>query len=264
MASTILVREALWRICDQIEDRSPQFNRFPESTLVQYLNDGQLAIATYLPTAASRIDVVKLKPGTRQSIEAIIPADCKPGDGAPLTTNLLGKQLLDVIRNMGTDGLTPGRAIRPFDREKLDTQRRTWHSSTGSQIDGFTFDPRTPRYFYVVPGVATGQQVWVEIAHTAQPITIPAGGVPGSELYKFDGASAVTLSLSDENIDDLVNYVVARVHLKNAQINGDGSKAATFVGLFVNSLNSRVTALTGHNPNLKRLPFAPEPLGAAA
>ena len=44
----------------------------------------------------------------------------------------------------------------------------------------------------------------------------------------------------------------------------DGNKATYFANLFLGSLNAKVQVLTGTNPNLKRLPMAPEPIGAAA
>ena len=89
-------------------------------------------------------------------------------------------------------------------------------------------------------------------------------GVPGAELYKYDGASAVKISIADEYIDDLVNYVCARAFMKNAQFAGNGPNAGAYANMFIGSLNAKVTAVTGNNPNLQRLPFAPEPVGAAS
>ena len=44
----------------------------------------------------------------------------------------------------------------------------------------------------------------------------------------------------------------------------DANKAALDTGLFTSSLNAKVAVITGHNPNLKQLPLAPEPLPAAS
>ena len=49
----MLVREVLRRVCTLLTDVSPQFVRWSEGELVDWVNDGQLAIARYLPTAAS-------------------------------------------------------------------------------------------------------------------------------------------------------------------------------------------------------------------
>lgn len=263
---TILVKEAIWRICSLLQDVSPQFTRWPEIEIVQWLNDAQLAIAKFLPAAHSRVDAVKLKAGTLQTIESISAANCKPGDGSTPTVPILGTQVLDVICNMGTDGLTPGKSVRLLTdgREVLDTQSPGWHSVTGPESSLFMFDPRFPRYFHVYPGVPSATLRWVRIAYTAQPIKIPDGGSVGSEIYLYGGTNTAVISVADEYIDDLVNYVCARAFMKNAQFAGNGPNAQMYTSLFTGSLNAKVAALTGNNPNLKRLPLAPEPIGAAS
>jgi hypothetical protein len=83
-------------------------------------------------------------------------------------------------------------------------------------------------------------------------------------LYLVSGVSTTKISVNDEHIDDLVNYVCARAFMKNATFSANGPAAANYTALFTGSLNAKVTALTGNNPNLQRLPFAPEPIGAAS
>jgi hypothetical protein len=263
VASTITVKEALWRAGVILQDVSPQFVRHPEAELVTWADDAQLALFKFLPSSGSRVDAIKLKPGTRQSIETIAAADCKPGDGTTPSQPILGLQLLDLVRNMGADGLTPGAVIRPVPRQILDDQTPSWHSILGPVVRQFTYDPTTPRYFYVTPGVPAGGNVWVELAYTAQPARIPNTGTPGAELYLDGGTNTTRLSVADEFIEDIVNYIVARAYMKNAQYAGNDQRASTFASLFLNSLNGKVAAQTGTNPNLKFLPFAPEPLGSA-
>lgn len=263
MAATTLVRDLLWRVSDLLQDVAPQFNRWPEAELVRWLNDAQLAITKFLPAACSRIDTIKLKPGTRQSIEVILAADCIPGDGSTPVTPVYGVQLLDVIRNMGPDGITPGHAIpQPVDRRILDTQRTGWHTVEGAKVNQITYDPRTPRHFYTQPAVPN-TRYWVEIAYIAQPALIPNTGTPGAELYAYEGSSTARISIGDEHVDDLTNYVCARAYMKNAEFAGNDNKAMQFSALFTGSLNAKVAAITGNNPNLQRLPLAIEPIGAA-
>ena len=162
------------------------------------------------------------------------------------------------------DGLTPGNAIRLVSRDMMDAQSPTWRTVERSPVECFMFDPDTPRYFEVTPGVPVGPAVrWVRIAYTAQPAKIPNTGTVGGELYKIDGANTTLISVHDENVDDLVNYVCARAFMRNSQNAGDPNKVAMYSGLFLNSLNAKVAAVTGSNPNLKQLPFAPTPIGQA-
>lgn len=265
MPGTILVREALRRVSTLLQDISPQWVNYPEQQAVDALNDAHLAIAKFLPSACSRIDSVKLAPGTLQSIETIQAANCKPGDGSVPSQPIYGVQVLGLRNNMGADGLTPGKVIRMVSMKDLDSEDPDWHlaSRAKTEVRVFMFDPVTPMYFEVSPPVHASTPVWVRLAYNAQPLKIPNTGTPGSELYSADGASTETIKIRDEFIEDLVNYVVARANMKDAEW-ADGNKAVAFANMFLGSLNAKVTALTGTNPNLKRLPFAPEPVGAAS
>jgi hypothetical protein len=51
--------------------------------------------------------------------------------------------------------------------------------------------------------------------------------------------------------------------MKEAEF-GDPAKAVAYTQMFTGSLNAKVAAITGVNPNLQRLPLAVEPLGAAS
>lgn len=260
------VREVLWRASSMLQDIAPQYNLHTEREMVDWLNDGQMAITMFMPSACSRIDVVRLRPGTKQSIESLAAADVKVGGGAVSAQDIQGVQVLYLVANMGADGTTPGRAIPPpVARKILDQNRPNWHTLSGTEVRQFTFDPLTPKHFFVQPGIPA-DRLWVVMAYIAQPVRILPGGAPGEEIYGYEKTppSDATISVSDENVPDLVNYICARAFLKKADASQDDAKVSQYTGLFVNSLNARVTALTGTNPNLKRLPFAPEPVGAAS
>jgi hypothetical protein len=260
MASTVLVREVLYRAGVLLQDIAPQFHRFPERDQVDLFNDAQLAITKFLPAACSIIAAIKLKPGTRQSIEKILAAECKFFDGTSPAADLFGTQIIEFIRNMGADGLTPGKSIRITEREILDSQSPDWHTYTGTSVRQFTFNPLVPRSAYVTPGV-TGT-MWAEVAMTVQPTKAPQTVTPGTNRYLIDGSDATVISVNDEHVDDLVNYIVARANMKDLKW-ADAGKGAAFAQMFLTSLNAKVVALGGANPNLSQLPFAPDPLGRA-
>lgn len=265
MTATVKVKEVLWRVSTLLSDISPQFNRWREDELVNWLNDGQLAIAKYLPAAFSSIVTMKLRAGTVQSIDAILAADAKLSDGSTPGAPLYGVQLLDFYNNMGADGLTPGAAVPPpITRRILDQQRPNWHTQAGPVVYQVAFDPKLPRQFLVQPAVPATPTVWLRLGAIFRPAVVTGAGTPESPVYHYAGSSNVPISLNDEFVEDIVNYICARAYMKNAEYTADPQKAAGFANLFVGSLNATVTALTGNNPNLKRLPFAPEPIGAAS
>lgn len=255
MAATALVKDVLWRVAVLLQDTSPQFQRWPEREQVHWLNDAQAAIAKFLPLACSRVDAIKLKPGTRQSIAIIAPSDCLPGDGSTPSVPIHGTQFLNPRRNMGSDGATAGTVIRVVERDVLDSQDPEWHTRVGLSVKNVIYDPQTPRYFYVFPGVpASPASVWMELAYTAKPLTIPNTGVPGGgELYLYSGTSTAAIGVDDEHVDDLVNFVVARANMADKKW-ADKSAAQNHTALFTSSLNAKVAAVTGANPNLTTLP----------
>lgn len=258
MAATVLVRHALSRISTLLTDTAPQFRRWTEGELIQWLNDGQSAIVTYVPTACSRLDSIKLRPGTQQSIDSIAAADCRPGDGSTPVVAIRGRQFLAPICNMGADGLRPGRSIREVERDTLDAIDPNWHTSTGSTVYDCAYHPSTPKYFHVAPGVPDIGAVWMRIAYTADPLPIPAGGAPGAEVYAASGASTQTITIDDEHLEALVDYVCARAHLKDSKY-AEPLRHKLHASAFLLKLNAKVTALTGTNPNLTVMPGVSAP-----
>lgn len=257
MAASILVRDVLLRVSTLLLDATPQFERWTERELVNWLNDAQRAIAKYIPQACSRVDAIRLRPGTRQSIAEIASSDVIPGDGSAAIV-VRGNAVQDVIRNMGANGATPGRVIKRIDRESLDAGNPDWHTAKQSAvIREYAFDPRTPTVFFVSPPAAVG--TWVEISYMANPSEIANPG----NAYGKDGGSSVTISIDDKYTDDIVNYVMARAHMKDAEFSGNAGLASSFINIFTSSINAQAVALTGVNPNLESLPLAPSPLASA-
>lgn len=251
MASSTLVKDVLYRVSAQLHDISPQFTRWTQRELVSWLNDGQKAIAKYMPSSCSRVDAIKLQPGTRQSIDTILAANLVTGDGST-PSQVLGNYLQSVVRNMGSNGTTPGNAVRIADREVLDVNAPDWHTKTATTVSQYIFDPRTPKVFYVSPGVPAATNVWVEISYLASPVEVSVSGD-----YAMDGTSTTKISVDDRYVDDLVNYILARAYMKDAEFANNAAQAAAATQLFASSINAQVTALTGVNPNLRSLPFNP-------
>jgi hypothetical protein len=250
MANT-LVRDVLFRVSDALQDLRPQFKRWSQASLVTYLNDGQRAIAKYVPPSCSRVDAVKLAPGTKQSLAFIPAASVIPGDGSN-ASDVHGNGLLSVVRNLGADGLTPGSAIRIVDHDILDLYSPGWHTETGTEVSGFVYDPRTPKYFYVTPGVPATPNVWVELSYLADPKDVPSSGD-----YGYEGTNTTTISVDTKFVDDLVNYILARAYGKDGENAANQGLSASYGSQFVSSINAQATALTGVNPNLHALPANP-------
>jgi hypothetical protein len=251
MGNTTRVREFIHGVSTTLMDTTPQYSRWPEVEIVRYINYGQRAITAYLPQAGARVDVVKLLPGTRQDLTKILAANIKPGDGST-ATDTYGISLIELRKNMGADGTAAGRVIRPSDRYTKDTSDPDWHTRTASAVREYVFEKNTPKQFEVSPGV-TGN-VWVELSWMVEPAVL-TGGAPGSETFLWDGSNTTLLSISDQYVDVLHNYVVAMALLKGSKNVQNVPKSQLHAAMFTAAINAMATALGSVNPELKTLPF---------
>lgn len=255
-----LVRDVLYQASLLLKDSAPQFSRWKVRELVGWLNDGQRALAKYVPIASSRVDSIRLVAGARQSINAIPAARVIPGDGSA-PQDVTGLSINDIVRNMGSDGATAGLSVTVVSRDFLESFSRGWSAEPAAEsIDHYTHDPQTPDVFYVYPpSDGTG---WVEVSYVAEPKQVPLP--PSDADYAVGGSSAEVLGVDARWQDDIVNYVVARALMKDGQDAANMALSQSFAGMFVNSINAQVQVLTGKNPNLKHLPLSPQVPAAAS
>lgn len=256
MPATLTVRELLYSVSGQLLDANPQFIRWAEAELVRWLNEAQVVIAKYLPHACARVDAIRLAPGTKQSIESIPAASVVPGDGST-ASQVYGNALLHIGRSMGDNGLKPGPVVRIVDRDVLDASNPNWHYATARvPVREYTFDPRTPKIFYVSPPVPTTTAHWIEASYLANP---PAVAVPGAgaSLYAWSGGNTTRIGIDDKYADDIFNYVMARALMKDAESQSAAGLSNSYVSLFTASINAQATAMLGVNPNLQSLPLTP-------
>lgn len=207
--------------------------RWPTSELLGWLNDGQREVVLHKPSASVSNTAVVLTAGsTKQTIPAA------------------GIQLIDVVRNMGAAGSTPGAAIRIVSREVLDAQVPTWHSdaNAGGDIKHYMFDPRDPRTFYVYPK-APATAWYVELVYSSSPT---------------DCATTLsTIALDDIYSNALINYVLFRAYSKDATYAQNGQMAAAAYQLFMGAITGKANTEVGNNPNLSAVPFNPAVPGSA-
>lgn len=139
-----------------------------EADLIDWLNDAILALLSVRPDASQVNAVVTLVPGTKQTVPV---------------THL---RLLRVIRNMGVDGLTVGRAVLESDLETQDAIDPDWHAATAAvAVNEFLQHPDEPRVYYVNPPVHASTVVQVEASFSSIPTKMAAVGdtLPVDEVY---------------------------------------------------------------------------------
>lgn len=257
---TTLVRDFLLGVSTTLQDLNPQGRRWPEAELVSYANWAARAIFKYLPHLGSAIEAIKLSQGTKQDLTRVLAADIKQSDGG--TEDRYGIAFMQALRNMGPDGLTPGRVVRLVSREQKDASNPEWHTATaGTEVREVMHDRTTPLVFWVSPPVPASPAVWLDIQWMREPRRISDSGVSttGFARYTSGGAGQNDLMpIHDAQIEDAHNYVVAVALMKGSKNVQNVPKASQHASAFLTSINAQVQAITGTNPKLKLLPFIDE------
>lgn len=143
--------------------------------LLDFLNAAVRAVALQRPDATAVTESILLEPGMRQRVPRRRVHRCR----ADALT------LIELLRNMGPDGRTPGRTILPAAPEIL----RAWAVSgaqTAREVDNFAYDRLTDAHVYwVCPGVPEDRDVWVEATYSAEParMTCPDDALPVPDAY---------------------------------------------------------------------------------
>lgn len=214
--ATTQVNNIISRAATLIQDATNV--RWPQAELLDWLNDGQREVVLHKPEASVKNTAVTLTTG---STKQTIPAD--------------GILLLDVTRNMGSGGATPGNAIRLTTREVLDAQKPSWHTDANSlgYVQHYVYDPRDPKTFYVYPK-APSSALSIEVVYSAAPTDCTAGG---------------TIQIDDIFANALLDYVLYRAYSKDAEYAANANLAVAHYTAFANAIGIKTQNDMSRNPN---------------
>ena len=210
MAGTLTGANLLSRIKDTLQDTTSV--RWPEAELLRYINDAQREIVNFRPDSSATTANVQLVTGTKQTL---------PSGGL---------RLIKLTRNMdGTSGGASGkRAIRIVNVDILNTQEPNWHDASaaagdaahGTVVKHYIFDDDDPRNYYVYPGVSGN--AYVEIVYSAAPTDL--------------ANTSATISVDDIYGNAIIDYVLFRAYMKDAQYAGNSQRAQNHYQLFTASI----------------------------
>ena len=203
--------------------------RWTDAELLIYINDAQREVVNIKPEATATHENISLSTGTEQTL---------PSGGL---------RLIKVSRNMsGTaSDATGSKAIRIVEEDLLNSIEPDWHDPTvtgssahGSIIKNYLFDPDDPKKFYVYPGVASGSNAYVELIYSKLPTDL--------------SSVSSTIDLEDTYGNAILNFVLYRAYLKDAEFAGNQQRTATHYQLFIGSISGGGNAEAILDPNLDR------------
>ena len=222
MAGTLTGANLISRIQDVLQDTTSV--RWSEAELLRYINDAQREVVNLRPDSSADHSNVQLAAGTEQTIPDV------------------ALRLIKVVRNMSAAGgsATGKRAIRLVDVDTLNAQEPDWHDPTvtgpaahGTAPKHYIFDEDDPRRYYVYPGVSGN--AYVEIVTARSPTDL-------------SGTSS-TIYIDDIFANALIDYVLFRCYLKDAEFAGNHQRSGNHYQLFISSLTGGAQAQFGLSPN---------------
>lgn len=198
--------------------------RWTRAELLAWLNDGQRQIVLIQPNATNTVAAVQLAAGARQ----LIPTD--------------GWLLLGINCNMGTNGTTPGRAVRLISRELLDNFDPDWRTAAPSAVTkNYLYDIQDQLAFHVYPP-STGTN-FLQINYSKQPSNLTT--------------ESQTIEIFDVYQGALLDYMMYRACAKDAEYAPGVALSRTYAEAFAAAVGGKETAELKNTPTLELLPRNP-------
>lgn len=187
---------------DIVDEVSKQLNdidhvTWTEESLFEYITSAQEMIVSIRPDSYSIVTTMQMAAGSKQALPAT------------------ALRLLDIKRNMGSNGTTPGRAVLPVEENALDLFAFNWNAaSQAAEVKNYSYDEKTPRTFYVdPPSDGTG---WLEISVSRVPPVIDSGNDPLvlQDIYRNHVIQFVMFRAYSIEVDSLSSQRRAAEHKK--------------------------------------------------
>lgn len=161
--------EVLRLVSGALQDLEPGFeSRWPweggddgRIGLLDFLNAALRAVSMQRPDITAVTEPIRLEPGMRQSLPRRRPHEASRD----------ATMLIELVRNLGRDGETPGPAIVSASPAVL----LAWADPgrVSETVENYAYDRLTNKaVYYVYPGVPGNVDVWVEATYSAPPAVI--------------------------------------------------------------------------------------------
>lgn len=213
------VSDLITRARKLLNDEDLNQYRWQDSELIAWANDAQRAVAVIRPDSCPDTKVVTLGAGTKQTI---------PSENF---------RLLDIVRNMAADGVTPGRAVGLIERETLDRFDPYWHKAAAkAEARHFTYDERTPTVYFVYPPVSAGTKI--EAVFSKYP----------AKVEDMDD----DLELAETYFDATLNYLLFRAYSKDTEFTSNPQVAGAYLASFNNMMGIKTLKTNAFSPVMNR------------
>lgn len=206
--ATVKVVDLINRALATLQD--PNGVRWKKLEMLDYLNAAQRAVVEIRPDAKVVTDQFDCSAESKQSLP----------EGA--------LRLLDVVRNVS------GKSIRQVDRQVLDNLLPNWHEyppAGTTIIEHYVYSPLDPKTFYLFPKPTDAAQV--VITYSSVPATVTSAQEDLSDI------TATVIGLDDIFANAILEYMLFRAYVKDADFVPSQQKAAIHMQNFTQSLGAK-------------------------
>ena len=220
---TLAVQSFADRLRSALKDTDSNNRRWTDDDVVQYVSDGQRAAVQLRPEINPKTASHQLVAGTKQSI---------PDEAF---------NLLNVVRNMGSNGTTPGRVIKFADFDDMNSDP-DWHTKAAADVvKTWLYDAKSDRRtFYVYP---------------QQPSSVNQVELQFSKIPDELDALNDLIELDDIYQPVLWYYTLFRAY--NKEVNQEGvsidARASAYYTAFISELTGGLTSEARLDPATQTL-----------
>ena len=201
--------------------------RWTVAELQYWLNDAYRETLIFRPDSNTITAEFTCVAGPRQVLTTIFPN---------------ATRLVSVLRNTATT--SNKYAVRLVDRRVLDDQRKGWYAETPTvSVEEYMFDARQPKEFLVYPPATSASKLEVSYAQVPSPHTL-------SDVQLTNLATAETIRIDDTFANSLLDYMLYRAFSKDAEQQGNATRAVAHYQAFQSSLGVAAQANAASQPGV--------------
>ena len=205
----------------QDEDSDQSTRRWTETEMLGWATDSEEQIALLKTDSYPVVEAVALAAGSQQSLPT------------------RGLQLMDVLCNMGTDGLTRGNVASVVEKSLMNAINPGWMSDTATAVVTHVIydSKRAPKLFWVYPK-----------SDGTNYLEIITGKLP-------DNSSKVIgddILMPDEYGNAMLHYIVAMCFAKDIDISNSGARTAAHMNIFLETLGRKEATEEIYHPKKTR------------
>lgn len=205
--ANVTVRHLLDMAVEVLQDAN--YDNWTETEFINWYNLIARQAVVYAPDANPVIEPILLG----ASAKHVIPA--------------AGLALINVIRNMGADGETPGAAITPSTIQMITAFDKNWTTATSAAVIKH-FMPETKRTWYSYPP-----------SNGAGYIEIEYSKVPSLISYDADGDwESALVGVTDDYVFAVLEGILWKAFSKDTDFPGNQERSGTHMNAFLQAVGA--------------------------